>query len=529
MRKLLAVAAVAAVAGCFNDPSDPKTWIKQLDDPRDSKEAARQLVKLKNAQAVPALITLFKRSHDPEHLKAIVSFDDKSPELVATLIDSLDFSEDSFDNASIAATALGEIGDKSAVEPLMKALVKPLPVKTRANVVKLEAMKSLSKIRDPRAVDGLIKVLATPAEDQDFFLNKVAAKSLGAFADPKAVPALVRGLFMSGAGATAGANIFQECRASLIAIGEPAVDKLVETLQRKNTDVEFDAKKYNFFPGIVEQKAAMVLGDIRSQKAVPAMLEQLGKPDDGLKAGPGQGVSGHQSIIVALGQIAGPEVAKPLIAILADPKAPPKYKTAAADALNLVGDPSALPALLKVAGESFIDAKSKTIDAEKGAVVASAATAFSRLADDTTPAVKWQALPKDLEETDAHRVFKAADLRIDVAKACKKDVACYAKEVTQKDPPKTFGDYVTWIRAEKAAFMLGRLGKPGLAELAKHLDCEDLSLRNQIVAVIGHFADKGCAECVAALDKAIDHDRDKTGDLKHIVDEMRAVRAQLSH
>src|SRR5579871_3105959 len=204
MRNLFIVAMAFTVGGCVDDENDPKTWIKKLGDVRESKEAVRHLVRIKDKSAVEPLIELYKKSHDPEHLKAIATFSD--PRSVPVMIDSLDYSEDSFDGASVAATALGQIGDKSAVDALIKAVQKPLPVKTRANVVKLEAMKSLAKIKDPRAVDALIKVLSTSADEQDFFLNKVAATSLGQFADPKSVPALVRGLFMTGR----GADIYQE-------------------------------------------------------------------------------------------------------------------------------------------------------------------------------------------------------------------------------------------------------------------------------------------------------------------------------
>src|SRR5438067_1493873 len=217
MRKVALLGVVCiSLTGCVSDPNDARTWIKKLDDPREQKEAVRMLVKLKDKQAVGPLMELYKKSHDVEHLKAIASFDD--PSSVPMLIESLEYSEDSFDTASIAATALGEIGDKSAVDPLVKAVLKPLPVSTRANVVKLESMKSLAHMKDPRAVDALIKILKTPSEEQDFFLNTKAAVYLGQFADPKAVPALVHGLFMTGSGKTRGANIFQQCRTALLAI-----------------------------------------------------------------------------------------------------------------------------------------------------------------------------------------------------------------------------------------------------------------------------------------------------------------------
>src|SRR5262249_37338806 len=152
---------------------------------------------------------------------------------------------------------------------------------------------------------------------------------------------------------------------------------------------------------------------------------------------------------------------------LSDGKKDAKLRAAAAEALNAAGDPSPLPALLKIAGENFINSKTKEIDGDHGALVAAAATAYSRLAWAEQSNVTWQKLPAELEESDAHVVFKNAQARLDVAKQCKKEVGCYAKLLNDKDSAK----------AEKAALMLTRLGAPGVAELAKAVGAADLSVR----------------------------------------------------
>src|SRR4051794_19929471 len=108
MRQATVVAALF-VMGCIADPRDPKTWIKQLDDPRGKDEAVIQLVKLKDPAAVPALLDLYKKTKDPNHLKAIASFKDKRS--LDAMIDSLDYTEESFDSAAVAANALGDIPD----------------------------------------------------------------------------------------------------------------------------------------------------------------------------------------------------------------------------------------------------------------------------------------------------------------------------------------------------------------------------------------------------------------------------------
>jgi HEAT repeat protein len=355
----------------------------------------------------------------------------------------------------------------------------------------------------------LIKVLNTSADDQDFFLNQVAAQSLGKLKDPKAVPVLIRGLFMVGR----GANIFQDCRAALLAMGEAAVDPLIDTMQHKNAAVEADAKKYEFIPGIIEQKVSILLGDLRAKKALPLLNDLLAKPD----AGAAKGAPVHQSVILALGLIGDPSAVKPLMGVLSNTKSPNKDRAAAAQALNALGDASALPALLKVANEPFINTKTKEIDGEKGSLVAEAATSYSRLGGPDAAGAKFQELPKDLEESDAHVVFENAKARLALAKECNKDMACYAKVFDSKDD----------IKAEKAALQIARMGKPGLVELAKHLSYSDPAVRMTILFGIAHYGDKTSKECIDGLEKQIELDKAKTP-LKPIVDEMRATLAQIS-
>ena len=513
MRKLslISLVSLAAVAACVDDPQDPKMWIKKLGDVRESKEAVRQLVKLKDPVAVAPLIEFYKKGKDPDVLKAVASFKDASS--VPVLIDSLDFSEESYDGASIAASALGEIGDKSAVEPLIKAVQKTLPVKSRANVVRVEALKALAKMKDPRSTDALMKVMSTSADDQDFYLNKLAARALAEIADPKSAGVLVRGLFMTGR----GADIYQPCRTALIAIGDPAIDKLIDAMQRKNTDIEADAKKYEFFPGIVVQKTSTVLGDMRAKKAVAALTEQLGKPDGGLEASKqGKGVSEHQSVIIALGQIGDPTSVKTLTNVLNDAKRSFKHRAAAAEALNLIGDVSALPALSAVATKTKW-LNGTTIDPEAASVAAAGITNYSRLAEPGSPALALPKLDAELTDSDMGVAQKVATDRQAVANECKKDVACYGKYLADGQDAN---------KGEKAAFMLARLGKPALPVLQKALSGREPLVRMALLFALSRVADKSDEELLKTLDAQIALDESKPP-MRGIVDEMVALRALL--
>ena len=497
-RTRFAVAAFA-LSACTSDPQDPKTWTKLLNDPREAKQAVRELQRLNKPEAVEPLIELYKKSKDPEVLKAVAQFKDKRA--LATMMEAVgEFTESSYDNAATGATALGDIGDASAVDALTKAVLRPLPVKTRANVVKLEAMKSLAKLKDKRAVDAVMKVLETPADEQDFFLNQLAAMTLGELADAKAVPALIRGLFMTGR----GSDIFQTCRLALLKIGDPSIQPLLDAHQHKNEKLEADAKKYEFRAGVIEQKTALVLGDMRAKAAQPQLVAELKKPLKG---------DNHTGALYALGMLGDPASVKETVAVLQDAKRDWKVRVSAAEALNLAQDPSTLPALLTVAksgdvmkeGEKYPDVR------------IAAAMAYSRFGGKAEAAAF---APVAKAESAAKTVFDECAQRLEVAAKCEsdKDRACFEKALDEK----------VLAKQEKAAFFLARFGKDALPALTKRLSHKEPIVRLAVMYSVGKVATAADADVRKTLDTQIEVDRTKPP-LRGIVEEMRALAAILAN
>jgi hypothetical protein len=249
------------------------TWAKQVKNLRTQKEALDHLANMdveKARPAVPALIELFKDTKRPEHLEALARYHD--PRTKDIMIEALDYTEDDFDRATIAAGVLGDMKLPEGVAPLIKAAEKELPVKSRANNARIAAMRAMVKIGDKKAVPTLMKILTTSADDQDFLLNQKAALGLAEFRDPQSIPALTKGMFMTGR----GTGIFQECRLALVRIGAPAVDPMIALLQEKNPDIQDMAAKLKFeepppvgTPGVVPHKAAIILGDLRAPEGGP--------------------------------------------------------------------------------------------------------------------------------------------------------------------------------------------------------------------------------------------------------------------
>jgi HEAT repeat protein len=484
----LAVALAASQLACQGDPNDPMTWAKQLKDLRTQKEALDNLAKMdveKARPAVPALIELYSDSKRPEHLEALARYKDDRTKPV--LIAALDYSDDDFDKATIAAGVLGDMKATDAVDPLIKAAEKPLPIKSRANSARIAALRALVKIGDKRAVPTLMKTVTTSADEQDFLLNQKAALGLAEFRDPQSIPALLKGLFMTGR----GTGIFQECRLALVRIGAPAEGPLVELLNEKNADVSAMATKLKFdeaTPGVVPHKAAILLGDLRARQAVPALTARLHQKAKG---------SEHLSALIALGYIATPSAVDAILSVLKDAKADPGERASAADALYLSGDRRAVPTLMEIAKSGYI-----TVDGEKASDLrGSAAIALSRIAGKET----FEAFKTLVDnESEAQGVFGLAFDRMLVANECDRDVACYGKKL--QDP--------SWTRAEKAAFAIAfsgdaKQGVPALLAAMKPITTmtpERFPVHQAILFALARLGNKTCADCIEKLDKQIERD-----------------------
>jgi len=496
--KGLVVAAIASTlfggfvsSGC-DDPNDPKTWAKKLSSLRTRKEALDNLARMeveKAKVALPELRALFSETKDPTHLRAIARLADAST--VDLFVGELSYDTDNFENAQVAAGFLGDMKAPQAVAGLAAAAEKQLPIKSQANQVRIAAIRALARIKDKGATAALTKVLTASADEQDFLLNKTAALALAEIKDPAAIPALLHGLFMTGR----GSNLFQECRLALVGIGEPSIAPLIAMIEGKNADIEKMAKDQNFdgvTPGVVPYKGAHVLGDLRSPKAVPALLAILKRP----KIGPE-----HSQALISLGMTATPEAVDAIIAILKDGKQEPRLRLAASNALFLAGDPRALPTLFDVAKNGFI-----MIEGEKASDLrASAAIDFARLAG-KSEYEKFKALVD--AETEVQGAMGEALDRIKLANECDTDLACYGKALTDASP----------ARSEKAAITIGLAGnaKQGIPLLlaglkpVKTLQQDQFPSHHAMLLALTRLANSSCVDCVTKLSTLVEADKSST-------------------
>jgi HEAT repeat protein len=211
-----------------------------------------------------------------------------------------------------AATALGEIGDMRAVEPLIAAL------RDEAPAIRLAAAQALGHLKHPRSGEALLTVL----NDEIPQIRHSAIWSLGAIGDENAFDALARIATDSDediqtrgtAGLTLGRldqertiPIFREMLVDkgaarylypvLTSLGTKAIPPLLEAARSDNQTVRFAALRYlnqylrgEHDPRIVEllvtllhdgdpgirHAAARMLGEIGDTRAVDTLVGALG-------------------------------------------------------------------------------------------------------------------------------------------------------------------------------------------------------------------------------------------------------------
>ena len=151
-------------------------------DPLVRRQAAEGLGEIKDPRAVEPLIALLNdrdsliRRHAVKALGKI-----KDVRAVSPLIPVLNDKDEEWHVRMAAAEALGWIGERDTVEPLVSALEDP------HWIVRSRAAIALGRIQDPRAVVPLIFAIIT---DQDPLVRGYVADALGEIKDARAIEPL---------------------------------------------------------------------------------------------------------------------------------------------------------------------------------------------------------------------------------------------------------------------------------------------------------------------------------------------------
>ena len=315
---------------------DPRYWAKKIKEPAFREQSTKMLGELYNKalekaqfnesdpevvkvrdQVVPVLLDTFNKyktdNINRSNILAILAriADERAIPAFEELLDYQEGINET--DASKGAEALGVLGSDASI-PKIVGMVKKAQVArksrgegsrnrpeedwiTRSAIAALQTIlvKKPNTSNRQEALNVLISIMETTADEQDFFLNMKAATALGDIGDPTAIPILIRGLFMQGRGAT----IYQQCRVALckIAIENRAqmMDGLLKAYKGEDKVLEEDAVKYAFIQGVKEDKIGRIFAElgVTEQHILDEMMKKLADPDPA--------VSGFTAI--SLGQI----------------------------------------------------------------------------------------------------------------------------------------------------------------------------------------------------------------------------------
>ncbi len=260
------------------------------------------------------------------------SLDDEYGTEADALVQALNSKEQDADiyvNIALSEYSGEETGDKNETERLVHAL------KSGKGSIRIAAALALGELEEKSAVEPMLQILT-----RDYPLQRSsAALSLGMIGDERAVETLLKELK-----ADKDKNVRSGSALALGKIGEErAVSLLIQRLGDKKADVR--------------GSAALSLGMIGDETAVEPLIEVLesGKAADGrvksvLNANP----EVRKSAVLTLGEIGCKDATEVLINVLVDEEEPQEVRKAAAQALGEIGDPRAVEALSGVLNDAEI-------------------------------------------------------------------------------------------------------------------------------------------------------------------------------
>jgi HEAT repeat protein len=474
--RLRACALAVLLCACRpGDAKDPNTWLKRLSDsdPRARQQALHELRKLKARQAAPQVVPLLKDPIVREEAAATLR-DIGGADEVPALLDAVDTTVGAgSDIATRAANrtnsriaeALGEIGDPRAGPTLLRL------ARSKDDSVRFEAVQALGAVKFKEAVPELSLLVDDPAVPP--LLVKKAVVALGQIGDPAAIPALEHALVLE----RQGVSLLPEASYALFQLGSAAVDPLIRMAKDEDAAYVKWARENNRAPAGTYAKAALVLGDLGDQRAVPVLLEKLRYKDPDPLPGTARLLTNlvRQFAANALGRLRAKEAAAPILSLVQtrDPQDLDLVRFCV-EALVWIGDRGHAKELMKRAESGDIRLRLTLVQAAALFGDESLRERFDALAARARKAPAGQCarevedlLAGDAKDKPCEMVaaqFEALAIGIEAARACKDLAPCWEDKLKAAEP---------LVRA-RAAYELGRTGAsqavPALAEAAADQD-----------------------------------------------------------
>ncbi len=518
------LAAALLLSGCKGDPTTPDYWDKAIKSAKKVKDKERTLEQLRDSGNVkPAFLPMLHANLDaekrPEVRKAIAKIlgEAKDPSSVEPLITAVDFGATESNAHAMnkeIVSALGAIGDAKAVPTLIRLL------KVKEPYTRIEAINALGALKAKEAAEPLMQIATD--EGGEAFISKKAIQALGEIADAKAVRPLIQMMFKE----RKGVSFYVESSFALYQIGRPSSDALLPILKGEDKPTLDWAKENNIIEPAVYAKAAQVLGDLQEARAEKALISRLGFNSDFTDIR----LFVRMRAADALGRLRSKESVKALAGMMDEEEATARSEYIRA--VQRIGGRDAIAALTKAASKGSWDAREPAI------------IGLAMLGDDRELPLfeKLQAGESALtltecKENEDYTGCKTPDVlakkhvasikthaaRLEAAKECKVDGACWAKKL---------GDADAGVRA-RAAFEVGRSGKAELTDaLTQRLTESDLETRLAVIQAIDWLtqdsqdAAKRAQASLAAMEKQIAAEKGSTNFVK-VNEDLRRLAVKL--
>ena len=519
---LVCLAAVCGWTGCQEPDWNDVNYIKTQLEEGNRLKAFDEMVKLpdeKKRELVPTLVKLYDEDKDKTKAYAQLALL-RDPRAKEVYIDALKNAASNQDKRA-AAIALGDIKATDHIPDLIQTF-KSVPNEDLRRAV-LEAFKAMP---DPAELPLLVEILNTYDPDRESIAYHAYACEIIAEvgqATETVVDAVVYGMFLDNA---KGQNVANECSVAVFSTGSAATDKLISILQGKHERINARFARYpTYIDGFNEIKAADRLGMLHDPAAIDALLAEMTRtremPPTYRDQKALQWGSNRLQLFVyiasALGDLKAPnlgETMKPYI--FADEKALEPYKTmvdydkrakyqiavGAMDAINRSGDRAGLSVLSEAIQKANFPELKGFGDEAVYQTRWEAAHRYAKLASGAELGA-WDKLMENEKEPRVKEEMTKYKPMIVVAQECKDQAPCYGRHLVAKDP----------IKAEKAAWELGRLAKGGVVEteLAKGLKVTNKVVRE--ASILSMFR-VGTKASIPAVDEAIKDTSDKDVKLK---------------
>ncbi|MFO0680810.1 MAG: hypothetical protein U0234_02110 [Sandaracinus sp.] len=554
LRGALLVLTLAGAVGCHADENDPAGQAGELGDGvrranaianisriyttalahADGNRAADEPHRVADVTVGPLTDTFLQHSEDHNGRRDIIALlaEMRDPRSLPALIEALNWQPEINEEDAIAAArtiATLELDDAQkgqVITALDHALGQVRQARGVDNRMRIEFLRALGTLGDPRGTPALSRTMLLQSENQDFLINRLACEQLGRLADPTSIPALIQALYLFGPNNPA-MRMNDMASMALVRIGRPAMQPLLDTLAGSNAEAnqiatqyiaavrqrDADAAAQMSVGSIVAGEASYALGQLGFREAIDPLIAQTQQIDQGESPTSVEEDASDEAHMAAAAlalvsinreESDSQRIRDALINVYnrLNPEARPGHASRAQMlvAFQHLNDPGLLPFLLQKAQPA-----PRGQDDDPNVRIL-AFRAYALMANDAEMANLQRILASEPEgdsrdgfldvvgDLAAGSTDDASRPAFAAAHECNTDVSCWATKLTDSN---------SWV-VRKACYMLARYGRgneAAITALVGQLGNSSEEVRGEVLYALDFVSTQGSPAAVARIDE----------------------------